>query len=389
MYDLKEIKAISCGEVASKYGIKLNKKHGRLWGKLREEENTASFSINLKENLWYDFGSSKGGSVIDLVAELEGVSITEAINILAEEYGIKKEKTFGWKPLTDSQYRELGIQPERATMNFGFDLNKHTVEQLEIWSKKYGMHIKELAFKYPKIYNKMVEKIALEEINKLKNLYNERLSMFHEPNTNKITKEFLKEMSKSDAILINRKVELLQKAITIPTDYSYLKVNFERDFHQENKIISSDEKIRNKMINVYKKLFNYNQIEYFSDEQLRALYDINIILSNSYNNFISISNIKKAYLVIGNKLDNLEKNYRDMLNQGNKIDKNNNEIEYKDWENEVNSIKDDILKTKDIFIKFNKVIEGIKEAKLISTNEQLKQQLIREKPLDRGIEQSL
>ncbi len=47
----------------------------------------------MARNLWYDFGAGKGGSVIDLVAELEGITPTVAINMLAEEYHLKNEVT--------------------------------------------------------------------------------------------------------------------------------------------------------------------------------------------------------------------------------------------------------------------------------------------------------
>jgi DNA primase len=46
------------------------------------EERTASFSVNYHENVWYDHGIGAGGSIIDLVARMEGCSIGEAIRRL-------------------------------------------------------------------------------------------------------------------------------------------------------------------------------------------------------------------------------------------------------------------------------------------------------------------
>jgi hypothetical protein len=46
------------------------------------EESTASFSVNLDENVWYDHGLGEGGSIIDLVARMEGCSVGEAIRRL-------------------------------------------------------------------------------------------------------------------------------------------------------------------------------------------------------------------------------------------------------------------------------------------------------------------
>ncbi len=49
------------------------------------QENTASFSVNHDENVWYDHGIGVGGSIIDLVARMEGCSVGEAIRRLENE----------------------------------------------------------------------------------------------------------------------------------------------------------------------------------------------------------------------------------------------------------------------------------------------------------------
>jgi DNA primase len=46
------------------------------------EEKTPSFKINPLKNTWYDFGIGEGGTIIDLIAMLENVSIKEAVNRL-------------------------------------------------------------------------------------------------------------------------------------------------------------------------------------------------------------------------------------------------------------------------------------------------------------------
>lgn len=37
-------------------------------------ENTPSFKVNAAKNLWYDHGAGRGGTIIDLAMELEGLS---------------------------------------------------------------------------------------------------------------------------------------------------------------------------------------------------------------------------------------------------------------------------------------------------------------------------
>jgi hypothetical protein len=46
-------------------------------------ETQASFNVSLKKNLWYDFGSGKGGNVIDLVMLLENCSFQDALDFLS------------------------------------------------------------------------------------------------------------------------------------------------------------------------------------------------------------------------------------------------------------------------------------------------------------------
>ncbi|MFO8147510.1 MAG: CHC2 zinc finger domain-containing protein, partial [Gillisia sp.] len=47
-------------------------------------ETQASFNVSLIKNLWYDFGTGKGGNVIDLVMLLANCTFQEALNFLSE-----------------------------------------------------------------------------------------------------------------------------------------------------------------------------------------------------------------------------------------------------------------------------------------------------------------
>ncbi len=52
------------------------------------KERTASFSVSYDKNLWHDFGTGEGGSIIDLVARMEGCAEIEAARKLAaSEHG--------------------------------------------------------------------------------------------------------------------------------------------------------------------------------------------------------------------------------------------------------------------------------------------------------------
>lgn len=236
MYDLTEINSIPCETVARDYGIELTKKGRNLWGKIRNEK-TSSFSINTEKNYWKDFGSGEGGTVINLVSELEGISIGEAIYKIAKSYGIEKENVDSWKSLTDNQFKELGIQPEMATINFKFDLNKQSIEEVEKWSNKYGMPIRNLADKHPIFYNKMIEKIGVKTIKEERNHCYKLINEYAEA-TNKEVKDVLESFLEDSSKRIARKIHLLQKAI-IPkyynknVDFSYLNINYKEELKKK------------------------------------------------------------------------------------------------------------------------------------------------------------
>ncbi len=65
------------------YPTRESEKEAWLLSPLRSETQ-ASFNVSLNKNLWYDFGTGKGGNVIDLVMLLENCSFQDALNFLSE-----------------------------------------------------------------------------------------------------------------------------------------------------------------------------------------------------------------------------------------------------------------------------------------------------------------
>jgi hypothetical protein len=381
MYDIKAIKAIPVADVARKYGIELEKKHGRLWGKLRNEK-TASFSINIAKNLWYDFGAGKGGSVIDLVAELDGISNTEAINKLAEEYNFKNEVTKGWHPLTDSQYRELGIIPEKATLNFDYDLRIHTPQQLARWNEKYGMSLSELADKHSDSYNKLVSKIGKDVINAIRDAYFKKVLLAVDPSIDKSHRELYKRWAEKDAEEINTKLDLLLRGIksdlSILGTMRSLRVNPVNDFRNyelqnngNNRVVSQDEEIREKVVRVYKKLFNYQQADYLSIDTAKVLLALNSAVSDSDNKFLAIQEIKDLYKMLGKNLQDFENEYSLVLKDGDSLQKGDNP-QFKAWNIRIENLKRDIANVKELFKLCSSALTGLREANLAYKNDSIK-----------------
>ena len=66
------------------YPIKEYPAYGMYKSPFRDEK-TASFKVDYKANLWYDFGADEGGSIIDLVMKMRNCSDIEAIKLLEEK----------------------------------------------------------------------------------------------------------------------------------------------------------------------------------------------------------------------------------------------------------------------------------------------------------------
>ncbi|KGO00723.1 mobilization protein [Porphyromonas sp. COT-290 OH3588] len=85
-YDLQYIKAIPIGDYLHACGIEPAKRYNgyALYHAPYREDPNASLKVDFRQNLWNDYGTSQGGSIIDLVMRMRGYSAYEAMAHLAE-----------------------------------------------------------------------------------------------------------------------------------------------------------------------------------------------------------------------------------------------------------------------------------------------------------------
>ena len=118
--ELNKIKQISIRGYLAQQGItpKIEKpSYGMYLSPLREER-TASFKVDWCTNLWHDFGTGEGGSIIDLVARMENCSVAETIRRL-------ENKTLIGDALSYSE-REWSNRPNRSRIEItSIDELKH------------------------------------------------------------------------------------------------------------------------------------------------------------------------------------------------------------------------------------------------------------------------
>lgn len=90
--------AINIAEVIGGYINLKRKGQGDYWGRCPfHQEKTASFHVRPDRGMFHCFGCGKGGNVFTFLMEIEGVSFSEAVKMLAERVGIEIKTTVDTK----------------------------------------------------------------------------------------------------------------------------------------------------------------------------------------------------------------------------------------------------------------------------------------------------
>lgn len=88
---------VTIRSLAERFNAKPDKGGKCKFNPLRTEK-TSSLQIYDETNSWFDFGSEKGGSVIDFIVEVNGSDIPDAINDLCAMYSINTDEEYN-KPI--------------------------------------------------------------------------------------------------------------------------------------------------------------------------------------------------------------------------------------------------------------------------------------------------
>ncbi|HHD2783166.1 TPA: CHC2 zinc finger domain-containing protein [Clostridium perfringens] len=175
-YNLDKIKEILLEDVCNRLGIDTSPKGKKLWCDIRGEK-TPSCCINTDKNYWYDFGSSTGGDVIKFVSEVEKINAKEAIYRLANMFGIEPENNIENQNkhnfyISNSDYRKIGIEPTRATLNLDINLDKQSIEEVTRLEKAFSKSMNELANSNEDLFLDVLNKKSIPIIyNNIKNYY--------------------------------------------------------------------------------------------------------------------------------------------------------------------------------------------------------------------------
>lgn len=295
-YNLDKIKEIPLEDVCNRLGIHTSPKGKKLWCDIRGEK-TPSCCINTDKNYWYDFGSSTGGDVIKFVSEVEKIDAKEAIYKLADMFGIEPENSIENQSkhnfyISNSDYRKIGIEPTRATLNLDINLDKQSIEEVARLEKAFSKSMNELANSSEDLFLDVLNKKSIPIIyNNIKNYYdclnriedyiNEKdnvIDGFHSLET-----QLYMNYSKELADTLNNQLDILSKTNIdkkIGFELKENKVDFQKHMNDifsvclENgiEVLSQESPEHNKVI---KNLDEFK--EYIVDYKVPELGDVEVI----------------------------------------------------------------------------------------------------------------
>lgn len=295
-YNLDKIKEIPLEDVCNRLGVNTSSKGKKLWCNIRGEK-TPSCCINIDKNYWYDFGIATGGDVIKFVSEVEKINTKEAIYKLADMFGIDPENNIPNKNkfnlyISNSDYRKIGIEPTRATLNLDINLETQSLDEVIKLEKAFSKSMNELANSNEELFLEVLNKKSIPIIyNNIKNYYdclsriedyiNEKeniLTGFHSLET-----QLYMNYSKELADTLNNQLDILSKTNIdkiVGFDIKENKVDFKKNINDifsvclENgvEVLSQEIPAHNKVI---KNLDEFK--DYILDYKVPELGDVEII----------------------------------------------------------------------------------------------------------------
>ena len=111
---LDEIKQISIRQYLADLGIYPAKDHshyGIYHSPFRDDHN-ASMKVDYPKNLWIDFGTNEGGTLIDLVMKMEHCSLHGAISMLERKYSRTDVSTYQRNNAKTGDFSFQGEKPD-------------------------------------------------------------------------------------------------------------------------------------------------------------------------------------------------------------------------------------------------------------------------------------
>lgn len=144
--NVNEIKAIPIAGYLDSKGIKPNKKKGNALyycASWRGGDNPLSVQVDTAKNVWYDYVTGEGGSIIDLVMKVERCDNATAMKFLTDGFGVSIPTTAPtFEHLPES--KEAGIKVTKVRELYYYPLKAYLAERgiSEDVARKYCKEIR-------------------------------------------------------------------------------------------------------------------------------------------------------------------------------------------------------------------------------------------------------
>lgn len=240
-------KQMNCNKAKNKdivsYLKNLGKEPEKIQGKIAwyismlRDEKTASLKVDIEKNLWIDFGSGRGGTIIDLVMYLNNCSIKEALKILSNDIFLfhqppkraMKEKKYSIDKVVELENRNLLDYIKERKLNLDFAKrfccqvhytfsNKKTAYGIGFMNDRGGFEIRN------KGYQGCLGKKAITSI-----LNNSKIVSLFESWSDFLSYLTLKNKIPNEDFIILNSTSLVKNTKELLQKYTTLKVFFDND----------------------------------------------------------------------------------------------------------------------------------------------------------------
>lgn len=269
----KEAKDIAIDSYLRKRGQKPEKSYGNysMYFSLDRNEATASLKVDHVKNLWMDFGTGQGGTIIDLVMYLNNCSIKEALKILSDDIFLfhqppkraLKEKKYSIDKVVEIENRNLlqylderNINPDFAKqfcrqVHYTFNNNK-SAYGIGFMNDFGGFEIRN------KGYQGCLGKKSITSI-----LNNSKIVSLFESWSDFLSYLTLKERIPNEDFIILNSTSLIKIAIKSLSKYTTLKVFFDNDKSGQNALKVIQDNIETEVIDCSVHYSDYKDLNDF------------------------------------------------------------------------------------------------------------------------------
>ncbi|QXP69206.1 toprim domain-containing protein [Polaribacter sp. R2A056_3_33] len=300
----KKVKQISLVSILDKIGVVKKKNTEREVWYLSpfSNEKTASFKVDTTRNIWFDFGSGKGGNVLDFIMLYYKCNIREALKILSNEdfiFSFHQHTNDCFADEKKIEAKILSIKPIKhpALINY-LHLRRINISL----AKKY---CKEIHYYNYRNKSSSEKKCAIEK----KKMPFFSIGFANDSGGYEVRNKFFKGCLKIKAMTtIKNNSDTLNLFEGFFDFISYLTLSPEKE--NEDFLIINSTALVGKTI---KLLSNYNNVKVFFDTDDSGKKAMEIIRINYNNNFLDCSSYYKNhndlndFLISINKKENLKK----------------------------------------------------------------------------------